>query len=257
MHEYPSGYESVLGLKNNDGPWEYKRLADPIIGATHKEYNILVPEKLFYEMGKEYKNNNEAFLQADVKSMVNSYTKSIDEYLNNKEFSFIIIIGSSDGGALLPKVYSQLLNKGKISKLVIMGGGGGYSQLDEFRILAKSPINMPDGYRNILKKVDEALYDINNNPNSIDKFYLGHPYTRWSSYFTYVPLEYIKSWKRQVLFIHGEKDWSCPIESTKIIEDQNISDSFTFNYYKNMEHGPTNVFQMLKLKKDILNWIND
>lgn len=251
-----SGYTSVLGLKNPDNTWNYRTLADPLISMAGDDYNIMIPEKLFFDMGQDYSEDRKALLSADVESITSVYSNSIDNYLDSRNFDSVIIIGSSDGGMFLPKVYSRLRNKDKITKLVNMSGGGGYSQLEEFRILSESPLKMPENYRYVLKQVDNALVDIENNPDSIDKFYFGHPYKRWSSVFKYNPVEYIKEIDIPMLFIHGEKDWSCPVESTRVIEDMNISDNFTFYYYKNMEHGPSNIFQMLRLKKDIMDWIN-
>lgn len=250
-----SGYESVLGIQNDDGSWKYTKLAEPLINATKKDYNIMIPEKPFFEKGKNYNSNKEALQNAGVESIIKIYTIKIDSFLSKNKYKDIIMIGSSDGGALLPKIYDELEYKECIDKLVILAGGGGVSQLDEFKILAKSSIKMPEAFRNELLKIEIIESDVKSNPSSIELFYLGHPYTRWSSFFQYKPIEYIKNIPIPILFIHGEKDWSCPVESTRIIEDQKISNDFDFYYYKNMGHSPTNIFQMMKLKKDILNWI--
>lgn len=250
-----SGYESVLGLKNDDGSWKYKKSASQIINMTKKDFNVLLPEKLFYEIGKNYNDDEESLKQADVNSLTNSYSESIDTFLDNKVFNNIILIGSSDGAALLPKIYSQLRNKNKITKIISISGGGGYTQLDEFRILSKSDLNMPENYRALLLKVDEVYDHIKKNPESIENFYLGHPYKRWSSFFNYLPLDYIEQIDIPILFLHGEKDWSCPVESTKYIEEKNISDKFEFIYYKNMEHGPRTIFEMIQIRNDIMRWI--
>ncbi|MGL1890875.1 MAG: alpha/beta hydrolase [Spirochaetaceae bacterium] len=250
-----SGYKSVLGTKDDDGSWETVSSASIVINQFRKNFNVLVPEKLFYEAGQEYNSDPKALKNSTVQGFVDSYTKSINSYLSNNKFSEVILMGSSDGGALVPLIYNNLKVKDQIDKIIILAGGGGMTQLDEFKTLATSSVKMPKEYRSMLVKTEKVYKDIKENPDSITEFFLGHPYTRWSSFFDYNPIEYIKEINIPVLFIHGERDWSCPVESTKIIEDQYNKENFTFEYYRKMEHGPRNIFEFNILKRDIIKWI--
>lgn len=249
-----SGYESVLGKFDSYGNWEYTKFAEPLVNIFRNEYNILIPEKLTFEMGQSYKNDKTVYSSYRVDELVSSYTRSIDTYLSNNNFSSVYIIGASEGGYLLPAVYRNLVNKDEIDKLIIIGSGG-LSQLEELRILGKSEVSMPDNYRDICLKIDDVWGEIQQDPYSVEKFYLGHPYSRWSSFFTYRPIEDIRKIDIPVLFIQGKLDWSTPVESTKMVENEKISDKFTFIYYDEMEHGPATFKQMRNLTKDMKVWL--
>ncbi len=249
-----SGYESVLGRFDTSGNWEYTNFAEPITKTFSKEYNILVPEKLMFKMGQSYKDDKAVYSSYRVDELVLSYTKSIDTYLSRNIFSEVYIIGASEGGYLLPAVYKNLKNKNKIDKLVFFGSGG-FSQLEELRILGNSKVEMPDNYRAICQQIETEWVDIQQDPNSVEKFFLGHPYSRWSSFFLYKPIEDIRGINIPALFIQGELDWSTPVESTKMIENEKISDKFKFIYYEKMEHGPSTYRQMKTLSNDMKEWL--
>jgi esterase/lipase len=251
-----SGYQSVLGLLDHHEKWTETSLSNPLSQHFRKSYNILIPEKLDFSPGGVYLDNPEVLSRSTVQGIGFSYSKKIDSFLINQEFDEIILIGASDGGALLPFIYENLKTKNEIDKMVILSGGG-ISQLKEFQILGDSSVPMPEQYRELYKQVDEIADVIRKDPNAIDQFYLGHPYIRWSSFFEYDPIEYIHNIKIPILFIHGELDWSTPVESTRIIEDSNISDLFDFYYYPGMEHSPSSFFELKKILKDIEKWLLD
>ncbi len=249
-----SGYQSVLGQRDDSEKWTTTTLSNPLSQHFRKSYNILIPEKLDFSPGEIYLDNSEVLSKSTVQALGLSYSQKIDNFLSNHNFTEIILIGASEGGALLPYIYNNLLHIGEINKLVIWSGGG-LSQLKEFQILGNSSVLMPDQYRDLCKQVDEMAEAINSEPEAIDKFYLGHPYIRWSSFFKYEPIDYIRQIDIPILFIHGEMDWSTPVESTRIIEESNISDQFDFIYYPKMEHSPSSFAELKRVLKDIEEWI--
>ncbi|WP_020611417.1 alpha/beta hydrolase family protein [Sediminispirochaeta bajacaliforniensis] len=249
-----SGYKSVLGLQDHNHKWTETTLSNPLSQHFRDSYNILIPEKLDFSPGEIYLDNPEVLSKSTVQALGLSYSGKIDSFLRKNNFDEIILIGASEGGALLPFIYKNLEYKNEIDKMVIWSGGG-LSQLEEFQILRDSSVEMPDQYRELCGQVIEMADTISKDPEAIDRYYLGHPYIRWSSFFEYEPIELIKDIKIPILFIHGELDWSTPVESTRIIEDSNISDLFDFYYYPKMEHGPSSFSELKKVLKDIETWL--
>ena len=250
-----SGYQSVLGLQDSNQKWTETPLSNPLSEHFRERYSILIPEKLYFSPGERYIDDPEVLIKSTVQSLGFSFSGKIDSFLSKHSYDEIILIGASEGGALLPFIYENLEYKNEIDKMVVWSGGG-LSQLKEFQILQDSPVKMPDQYRKLLRQVDEIVEIISKDPEAIDKFYLGHPYIRWSSFFEYEPIVYIQKINIPILFIHGELDWSTPVESTRVIEDSNISDLFDFYYYPEMEHGPATYSEMKKVLKDIEDWIS-
>ncbi len=229
-------------------------MSNPLSQQFKNTYNILIPEKLNFSPGEVYIDTPEVLSLSTVQDLGFSYAKKIDSFLSNHNYNEIIIIGASEGGALLPFIYTNLESKNEIDKLVIWSGGG-LNQLKELQILKDSSVKMPAQYRELCGQVDDMAKIINSNPQAIDKFYLGLPYMRWSSFFQYEPLEYIRQIRIPILFIHGEQDWSTPVESTRIIQDSNISELFDFYYYPKMEHSPLSYSELKKVLEDIEEWL--
>lgn len=250
-----SGLSSVLGTKVNNF-WTSIHLSFFIIKHYSEHYNILIPEKLTMVMGEEYKNNKDILSSYTVKNIGYTYSQSIDHYLENTNYSSIYIIGSSEGGLLLPFVYNNLENKNRIKKLVIIGSGG-LSQYECFKILGTSKMQMPQEYREQCLKIDSIKKDIEMYPNSIDKGYFGWPYKRWSSFFEYRPINELININIPILFIQGVLDWNSPVESVKYIEEFEISNNYTFLYYEDMGHGPEQEQDIFSMLDEINNWIQD
>ena len=129
------------------------------------------------------------------------------------------------------------------------------SQLEELRVLAESELSMPDNYRAALSYIDVVAEDVRNNPQSIEDRYLGLHFVRWNSFFGYVPLDYLAGVDIPLLFVHGELDWSVPVESTRIIDELNISPLFDFIYYDDMGHELRTSSQRRRPVRDIRDWL--
>lgn len=250
-----SGTASVLGEKQN-GKWisvNFGYFISKYFGPT---YRIAIPEKLFIGIGENHSTDSAFLKKYTVDNLVKSYCKSIDAYLaKHSEYENVYIIGASEGGLLLPKVYAELNQRERIKKAIVIGAGG-LDQYECFRILAKSSIEMPEKYRNECKKVDEIVNEINTDPESIEKQYMGWPYLRWNSFFKYRPYEYYSAIKIPVLFYQGRLDWSSPIESVEYLQKNILNTNFEYRYIDTMGHIPAfDDEEMKQFIKELNDWL--
>jgi dipeptidyl aminopeptidase/acylaminoacyl peptidase len=58
-----------------------------------------------------------------------------------------------------------------------------------------------------------------------------------------------------VLFLHGELDRNVSVESTRYVEDNLPDKPFDYIYYPEMAHGPATGKDLIRLRKDIKDWL--
>jgi pimeloyl-ACP methyl ester carboxylesterase len=232
-----SGTTSVLGeIKNKK--WVSYNLGYFLTKYMKDSFTIIIPEKLGMNIGQNIQDDPGFMRSYTVNNLVNCYVSAIDGYLDKYwKYKNVYIVAGSEGGLLFPKIYSELKNRNKISKAIVIGAGG-LDQYVCFKILGESPIEMPSDYRRECKRIDDVVVDIKNDPESIDKKYFGWPYTRWSSFFNYKPFNYYKEIDIPILFYQGVKDWNSPIESVEYIEKNMNNPKFEYRYKNDMGHVP-------------------
>jgi pimeloyl-ACP methyl ester carboxylesterase len=228
-----SGFYSVLGVSTQDtmqkaGWWYF------LVEEFGGEFSILVPEKLNFELGKNYYYDVNTRREYTVENLIENYSNVINNYLTENNYSKIILVGSSEGACILPGLYKKLLNKDKISGMVAISYGG-LSWYEQMKILAESPLNIHYLLRDIYKNIDLYKTDIELYPDSIGDF-IGNAYTYWNSIFDYSPFEEYKDIEVPILFIHGELDTNVPVESTKFIQENLPDKPFEYLYYGDADH---------------------
>lgn len=248
-----SGYSSELGLKEH-GIWKKTTLVYELHCDLLSTFDILVPEKQNMIMGGDHSEETKILQDYTMEQRVSAAALVIDNYLLQNSYRHIILIGFSEGGYVLPKIYFSLKQKDKISGLVLLASGG-LSQLDCFRILKDKPYPFPEGYKNGLDIIEEVVEDIKSYPDSINKRYLGLPYKRWSSFMFYRPLDDLMEIEIPIFVGHGERDMMSPIDSSRQIRieyDKMYKDNLTFIEYSDQYHGFNGEFD--NIIKDINNW---
>ena len=248
-----SGLNSVLGIKKNE-KWESVGFSYFLVKNLDNDVELAIPEKLDYKLGYDYKNDKESLKKYTVENLIISYSHKIDALIDSNSYHHIYLMGVSEGGLLAPKILNTIKNKAKIEKMIIWGSGG-YSQKDCFKVLAQSKISMPDKYRDECIRLIEVIADIEMHPDSIEKYYMGWPYSRWYSFFKYSPINEYREIDIPVLFVQGLLDFNSPYESVKCIEEMIKNSKYEFKYYPEMGHIPSSDEEMKAIIKEIYTWI--
>jgi pimeloyl-ACP methyl ester carboxylesterase len=255
-----STYESVMGV-HDGGSWV--RPGNPYSFAKNhfSEYDFLTLDKVNVKYGYDHSTDPAVINNYTLENNVNSAVSVIDNYLDNtkKEYNEIIIFGISQGGQIMPKVYSQLQNKDKITKLVILGSGG-LSQYEDFMILKDSDLPMDPGNKAGYAQVEDAYADIQNNYDSTDKQYFGYTYKMWSGFLKYKPLDDYININIPILILHGAKDSNSPVESARAVDlafQEAGKDNLKYIEYKDMGHGPESKEQSGQVFGDLADWIEN
>lgn len=233
-----SGLDCALGLKEN-GNWQDDSL---FIKSLNKyfslDFDILVSEKMDVTLGNEHNTDRKAISHYSLQECVSSAALVIDTFLRDNEYKNVYLIGVSEGAGILPKVYNSLKYKDKISKLVVLSGGG-LSQYEEFKLLQKSNLPMPKEYKDGLAEVDSVMEKIKREPDSLEKNYLGLTFRRWSGFMSYRPLEDLVKINIPIFIMHGDKDTSAPVQSSRVVVEEFKrlgKTNLTYFEYKNGDH---------------------
>lgn len=244
-----SGWYSALGVKG-EKRWLLTHQGAQILQVLSDDYSIIMPEKLNRELGMNHYYDEIDRQNYTLDRVLEGYLNSINGYLKNRTFSSIVLIGSSEGAALLPLIYENLKDSYNISAMVSYAFGG-LSLYESYKILAYKdilPIEFREMYKDIIKDYDKKQ-------NSIDHFHGLTP--KYFQSFIYLrPIDHYKSIKIPVLFIHGEKDINVPVESTIYVEESITNDNFYYDYYT-WGHQPESYFDTIELRENIANWIKE
>jgi pimeloyl-ACP methyl ester carboxylesterase len=180
-----------------------------------KEYDLLILEKPNIEPFEDGEQKKELLRLYSVDQLSQIYAFGIDTYLSNAGYSNIILFGHSEGGVLVPPVYNRMKAKERIDSLVIASAGG-MSQEKQMLLLSSRNVENPSETQEILSKFSE----IYNDPDSIIKFWWGHPYKRWASFLRYKSAEDIERIDIPILLYHGRKDKASPVEASRMVFDE-------------------------------------
>lgn len=103
---------------------------------SSSEFAMLIPDKTNITRGQDGGNDMKVISHYTLQERVAGAAMVIDNFLGVNDYKSVFMVGASEGGAILPKVYNSLKYKEKVSKLVMLAGGG-LSQYEEFKLLQK------------------------------------------------------------------------------------------------------------------------
>lgn len=253
-----SGCQSVMGVKEG-GKWI--RGGNPYSFAKKHfpNYDFLTLDNVNITMGGDHFNDPAVINNYTFDNRVSSSVSVIDTFLDNsnKDYKEIIIFGISQGGHILPRVYSQLKNKDAVTRLIALGSGG-LSQYEEFMILKDSKLPMEPGFKEGYAAIEEVYPDIIQNPDSVEMQYFGFPYKMWYGFLKYNPMEDYRTINIPFLLLHGAEDTSSPVETARAVESEfQTAGKANLKYieYPTMGHGPESKEQSDQLFNDIKSWL--
>ncbi|XER09808.1 hypothetical protein SRRS_54460 [Sporomusa rhizae] len=244
----------VIGTNQKNKPY-FTSMLNTLNQYCSANFDMLIPEKINIGQAKDYSNDLKVISHYTVEERALSAVTVVDDFLSENNYKRVILVGASDGGAILPKVYNGLKNKGKVSNLIIMAGGG-LSQYDDFKLLQQSKLPNMGVYRKELLKLDMTMEEIKKDPNSLTKQYLGWPFKRWSSFMDYRPLDELLKIDTPILVLHGDLDISTPVESSRAVEEEFTKKgkkNLSYIEYKGWDHQLSK--HMNIILKDISDWL--
>jgi pimeloyl-ACP methyl ester carboxylesterase len=244
---------SVLGWKEGDN-WGELSSSKFFLDTFREDTNFMIPERLNMQIGKFYLYNADMRRNYTLENLVTSYSFVINTYLNEKDFSSVIIIGHSEGASLLPLIYKNMERKDKITGMIAISYGG-LSVYEQVKILADSGLNMPDYYREACQNIDELRKEIKSYSNSLGEI-MGYTYGWWNSFLDYRPYDYYADINIPILFIHGKLDITVPVESSQYIQENLPGKPFDYIYIDNADHTFSLRESAEEVKKSIANWVS-
>ncbi len=135
--------------------------------------------------------------------------------LPNVESNLTLVMGYSEGGLVAARVATELPQVTHVASLSC----GGPTQLFSLAELHARP--RPDDGPGDVAKRRQVVYDewarIQNDPNSIIKFWMGHPYRRWSTFLPYSLTTELLRTKARIYLAHGTKDTATPVTAFDVV----------------------------------------
>jgi len=120
-----------------------------------------------------------------------------------------LVVGHSEGGLVAARVAAELPRVSHVASLA----GGGPTQLFDFVANAARPRpdDKPGDAGRRVQDVFDAWAQIQKDPESITRFWLGHPYRRWSSFLPHSVTEELLRAKARVYVAAGTRDAVIPV----------------------------------------------
>jgi len=160
-----------------------------------------------YQPSQEYIQKCGMEWEVKASSMVINSLSSMLPISENK----VIAIGFSEGGHLAIKLAAE--NK-KITHLVSVISNGlnqFYSSIINRRIDAATGKMTHQEAQEAIDKLFATYKEIYSDPRNTDKWYYGHPYQRWGSFCTDIPLEHLVELEIPILLLNASSDRNSPI----------------------------------------------
>jgi len=129
--------------------------------------------------------------------------------LPNVDPNLTLVMGHSEGGLVAARLAAELPQITHVASLAC----GGPTQLFSLAELRARP--RPDDSPEDDAKRRQAVYDewtrIQADPNSITRFWMGHPYRRWATFLPYSLTTELLRTKARLYLAHGTNDKATPV----------------------------------------------
>jgi len=247
-----SGSDSVLGLYLDD-EWLFTGIGALFIQALREDHTILIPEKWNRIPGVDYSDDLDDRYFYIKENLINCYVSTIDSFLDENNYSTIILTGVSEGAAILPLVYENMKNKNLVKGIVSIASGG--LSLYESYLINIEKENIPEFWKNAYAYSIKMNNNIEDFYESMEKSPMGLAHRQMASFLNYRAFDYYKNINIPILFIHGKNDLNVAVESTLYIQDNLPEKPFEYIIYNDMGHIPMTEEEINIFKNDVANWI--
>jgi pimeloyl-ACP methyl ester carboxylesterase len=128
----------------------------------------------------------------------------------------VLVIGVSEGAQMAASLAQELP---EIQNVALVSGGGP-TQLFDFAAGIYRADGSDEDKLKRLQELDAAFSAIRADPASTSKFFMGHPYLRWSSFLAQSMTEQLAHSRARVYIASGMQDASVPILSAEVLYAQ-------------------------------------
>ena len=128
----------------------------------------------------------------------------------------VLVIGVSEGAQMAASLAHDI---SEIQDVALLGGSG-TTQLFDFAAAIYRSSGSDEEKRKRLQELDDSFNAIRADPASTSKFFMGHPYLRWSSFFAQSSADQLAPTRARVYLGSGMQDTSVPILSTEVLYAQ-------------------------------------
>lgn len=127
----------------------------------------------------------------------------------------VLIFGISDGGQIAAEISANLPEATHVAPLAC----GGPTQIFDYIMFASrpQPTDEPGDVEKRIADIYTSWDKIMEDPQSIEKFWSGHPYRRWSSFCASSTTDALLKTQAKIYLAHGALDDSVPVESFDVV----------------------------------------
>ncbi len=232
------GNHSALGRRVN-GKWLSLGLSSVFNRELDSGVDLLIVERVGLDVGETYGSASQ--LSSDsFRNKTKLSALGLDYFLSlYPDYRYVVLVGYSEGGVLIPRIYETMEVKSKVTGMVLMASGG-LSYYENLHIQkAAKGMHFSTIYQRNLDNLDQEVATLRENPFSEEDYFFGWPYARWAYFLSYRPVDDLVTFPGRVLILHGGQDRNIPIESAQAIVaafEAVGKSNFTFREYRNSDH---------------------
>jgi len=130
----------------------------------------------------------------------------------------VIAVGISEGGQLVPRLADEYDGITHLVGVVTTGLNQFYSSIINKRMDAAMGNITHQEAQDVIDSLFAVYRQIYSDPESTEKWYYGHPYKRWGSYCTDIPLEHLVKLDIPILYVKGTADRNSPVLQSDYIK---------------------------------------
>ncbi len=162
---------------------------------------------------EEYRPSDEYVQKAGMEWEMQASKLVIDDLLQRLAIdeNKTVVMGISEGGMLATCLATEDSRITHLVSVLSTGLNQFYSSIINRRIDAATGTLTHEEAQKEVESLFAIYKDIYANPESIDKWYYGHPYKRWGSFCDFIPVDHLVKLDIPILLVNGTADRSSPI----------------------------------------------
>jgi hypothetical protein len=159
----------------------------------------------------------------------------------------VVAVGISEGGQLVPRL---ALECPLITHLVCFSSTGlnqFFSSIINLRMDAAAGVISHGEAQQAIDSLFAVYREIYADPESTEKWYYGHPYRRWGSYCSDIPLEHLVKLDIPILQVKGTADRNSPVLHSDYVMLEFLrlgKDNLTYLNYPGVDHWLTETVEV-------------